>query len=106
MDAGLSLIMANMGGVDKNHIVFDPFVGTGSLLVACAHHGAYVMGTDIDYMLIHAKGVCVCVCVVLNGVCVCMCTCMCCALNECVCGERERENVYVCVCVCVESMCV
>ena len=56
MDAGLSLIMANMGGVGKNDIVFDPFVGTGSLLVACAHHGAYVMGTDIDYMLIHAKG--------------------------------------------------
>ncbi|KAK7091203.1 tRNA (guanine(10)-N2)-methyltransferase homolog [Littorina saxatilis] len=55
MDAGLSLIMANMGQVDKNQIVFDPFVGTGSLLVACAHHGAYVMGTDIDYMLIHAK---------------------------------------------------
>ncbi|XP_076456427.1 tRNA (guanine(10)-N(2))-methyltransferase TRMT11-like isoform X2 [Babylonia areolata] len=55
MDAALSLIMANMGGVDRNHLVFDPFVGTGSLLVACAHHGAYVMGTDIDYMLIHAK---------------------------------------------------
>jgi tRNA (guanine10-N2)-methyltransferase len=56
MDAGLSLIMANMVGVKKNDIVIDPFVGTGSLLVASAHHGAYVLGTDIDYMLIHAKG--------------------------------------------------
>ncbi|KAL8586578.1 hypothetical protein ACOMHN_053931 [Nucella lapillus] len=55
MDAALSLIMANMGRVDRNHVVLDPFVGTGSLLVACAHHGAYVMGTEIDYMLIHAK---------------------------------------------------
>lgn len=24
--------------------------------MACAHHKAYVMGTDIDYMLLHAKG--------------------------------------------------
>jgi tRNA (guanine10-N2)-methyltransferase len=23
--------------------------------VACAHHGGYVMGTDIDYLLLHAK---------------------------------------------------
>ena len=29
---------------------------SGSLLVACAHFGSYVMGTDIDYPLLHAKG--------------------------------------------------
>lgn len=57
MDAALSLIMANMGCVQKDHLVFDPFVGTGSLLVACAHYGAYIMGADIDYLLLHAKGV-------------------------------------------------
>lgn len=56
MDAELSLIMANMGCVRKNDLVLDPFVGTGSLLVACAHYGAYVMGTEIDYLLLHAKG--------------------------------------------------
>ncbi|XP_041360996.1 tRNA (guanine(10)-N2)-methyltransferase homolog isoform X2 [Gigantopelta aegis] len=55
MEAGLSLIMANLAKVDKNSLVFDPFVGTGSLLVACAHFGSYVMGTDIDYPLLHAK---------------------------------------------------
>ncbi|PVD32521.1 hypothetical protein C0Q70_07961 [Pomacea canaliculata] len=55
MDAELSLIMANMGCVRKNDLVLDPFVGTGSLLVACAHYGAYVMGTEIDYLLLHAK---------------------------------------------------
>ena len=28
----------------------------GSLLVSAAHFGGYVMGTDIDYLLLHAKG--------------------------------------------------
>lgn len=30
----------------------DPFVGTGSILVAASHHGAYTMGLDIDYKLL------------------------------------------------------
>ncbi|XP_029650326.1 tRNA (guanine(10)-N2)-methyltransferase homolog [Octopus sinensis] len=55
MDAGLSLIMANMGKAAQNKLVFDPFVGTGSLLVACAHFGSYVMGADLDYLLLHGK---------------------------------------------------
>ncbi|KAF3691652.1 tRNA (guanine(10)-N2)-methyltransferase -like protein [Channa argus] len=56
MDAGLSFIMANHAKVKENDLVFDPFVGTGSLLVACSHFGAYVCGTDIDYNTIHGKG--------------------------------------------------
>ncbi|XP_022359607.1 tRNA (guanine(10)-N2)-methyltransferase homolog isoform X4 [Enhydra lutris kenyoni] len=53
MDAGLSFIMANHGKVKENDIVFDPFVGTGGLLIASAHFGAYVYGTDIDYNTVH-----------------------------------------------------
>ncbi|KAJ3597232.1 hypothetical protein NHX12_000760, partial [Muraenolepis orangiensis] len=56
MDAGLAFIMANHAAVKENDLVFDPFVGTGSLLVACSHFGAYVCGTDIDYNTIHGKG--------------------------------------------------
>ncbi|KAF6714402.1 tRNA (guanine(10)-N2)-methyltransferase-like [Oryzias melastigma] len=56
MDAGLSLIMTNHAKVKENDLVFDPFVGTGSLLVACSHFGAYVCGTDIDYNTIHGRG--------------------------------------------------
>ncbi|XP_064651860.1 tRNA (guanine(10)-N2)-methyltransferase homolog isoform X2 [Lineus longissimus] len=56
MDPSLALIMANMGQVKDCDIVVDPFVGTGSLLVACAHFGGFVMGTDINYTLLHAKG--------------------------------------------------
>ncbi|XP_027704411.1 tRNA (guanine(10)-N2)-methyltransferase homolog isoform X2 [Vombatus ursinus] len=56
MDAGLSFIMANHGKVKENDIVFDPFVGTGGLLIPSAHFGAYVCGTDIDYNTIHGLG--------------------------------------------------
>uniref|UniRef100_A0AAY4E7U6 tRNA (guanine(10)-N(2))-methyltransferase TRMT11 n=1 Tax=Denticeps clupeoides TaxID=299321 RepID=A0AAY4E7U6_9TELE len=56
MDAGLSFIMANHAKVKAEDIVYDPFVGTGSLLVACSHFGAYVCGTDIDYNTIHGIG--------------------------------------------------
>ncbi|XP_061115117.1 tRNA (guanine(10)-N2)-methyltransferase homolog isoform X1 [Conger conger] len=56
MDAGLSLIMANHARIRDHDLVFDPFVGTGSLLVACSHFGAYVCGTDIDYNTIHGIG--------------------------------------------------
>uniref|UniRef100_UPI00358F1B35 tRNA (guanine(10)-N2)-methyltransferase homolog isoform X5 n=1 Tax=Myxine glutinosa TaxID=7769 RepID=UPI00358F1B35 len=56
MDATLSFIMANHARVKPQDVVFDPFVGTGSLLVASAHYGAYVTGGDIDYNTIHGIG--------------------------------------------------
>merc|ERR1712004_95320 len=56
MDAQLSLMMANMGKVKPGSLVFDPFVGTGSLLIASAHFGGYVLGTDLDYKTIHGIG--------------------------------------------------
>lgn len=34
--------------VGRGSLVFDPFVGTGSILVAAAHRGARTLGTDID----------------------------------------------------------
>ena len=33
MDAELSLFMTNIAKVTKNSFVFDPFVGTGSMLL-------------------------------------------------------------------------
>lgn len=55
MEATLSLLMANQALVRPGDLVFDPFVGTGSLLVAAAKFGGYVMGTDIDYLMLHGK---------------------------------------------------
>ncbi|XP_037087247.1 tRNA (guanine(10)-N2)-methyltransferase homolog [Pollicipes pollicipes] len=55
MDPELALVMANMARVRSGDTVFDPFVGTGSLLVAAAHFGGHVLGTDIDYRTVHAR---------------------------------------------------
>jgi tRNA (guanine10-N2)-methyltransferase len=56
MDPQLSLIMANMAQVKPHSFIYDPFVGTGSLLVGAAHFGSHVSGADLDYNLIHSRG--------------------------------------------------
>lgn len=38
----------NIFGVKKNFSVFDPFCGSGTTLVECAHMGAIGVGTDIN----------------------------------------------------------
>ncbi|XP_025415835.1 tRNA (guanine(10)-N2)-methyltransferase homolog isoform X2 [Sipha flava] len=55
MDPQLSLLMANLGKVSNGDLVLDPFVGSGSLLVAAAKFGGYVIGTDIDYLMLHGR---------------------------------------------------
>jgi tRNA (guanine10-N2)-methyltransferase len=55
MDPLLSLLMANLGRVEENSLVIDPFVGTGSLLVAAALMGGFVFGTDIDFLMLHGR---------------------------------------------------
>lgn len=48
MDAELSLITANLTLAAPGKVFYDPFVGTGSFPIACAHSGAMVLGSDID----------------------------------------------------------
>lgn len=55
MDAQLSLLMANQALIKSGDFVFDPFVGTGSLLVSAAKFGGCVLGADIDFMMLHAR---------------------------------------------------
>ncbi|KAK6363661.1 hypothetical protein TWF730_001082 [Orbilia blumenaviensis] len=52
MDAELSLVTANMALVSPGKLAYDPFVGTGSFAVACAHFGAITFGSDIDGRMI------------------------------------------------------
>jgi len=84
MDTELSMIMTNLGQVSKckfpytiqnsysfmmlipkgtpqsqvkkGSFCFDPFVGTGSILLTCALQGAYCFGTDIDIRVLRGKG--------------------------------------------------
>ena len=53
MDPILSFLMSNIAQIGPNDLVYDPFVGSGSLLVSAAFHGAYICGADIDYLLLH-----------------------------------------------------
>lgn len=55
MDPTLALLMANIAKVDLGATVLDPFVGTGSLLLAAAEFGGFVVGSDIDYLTLHAR---------------------------------------------------
>ena len=56
MDPLLALVMANQARVTSGSLVYDPFVGTGSLLVAASYFGGYSVGADIDRALLHGRG--------------------------------------------------
>lgn len=56
MDAEVAFLMANQALVEPGKLVYDPFVGTGSILVAAAHFGAMTMVSTcypIIYFEIH-----------------------------------------------------
>ena len=52
MDHEMAFIMCHMGLVKTGMLVHDPFVGTGSILMAAAHGGAFTSGGDIDVRVI------------------------------------------------------
>lgn len=52
MDTTLAFVMANMGLARRGCLCADPFVGTGSNLIAAAVLGAHVIGADIDMRVI------------------------------------------------------
>jgi tRNA (guanine10-N2)-methyltransferase len=48
LDDSLALILANISGVQRGMLAYDPFVGTASILVALTQLGAVCTGSDID----------------------------------------------------------
>ncbi|KAI9510945.1 tRNA guanosine-2'-O-methyltransferase [Russula earlei] len=48
MEAEISLLMANQTLASPGKLIYDPFIGTGSLAYTSAHFGALVFGSDID----------------------------------------------------------
>ena len=55
MNAELAFIMANNALAKGGTFVLDPFVGTGSILVAAQAFGAHCLGTDIDIRMLHSQ---------------------------------------------------
>ena len=49
--------MANQGQCKEGDLVYDPFVGTGSIAIACQHFGSCVLGSDIDMRVLKGYGV-------------------------------------------------
>ncbi|VDM12511.1 unnamed protein product [Wuchereria bancrofti] len=56
IDPELSFLQANIAKVDIGSLVLDPFCGTGGLLIAAAHFGAAVLGSEINYQIARAIG--------------------------------------------------
>lgn len=56
MDSELALVTANIAMAAPGKLFYDPFVGSGSFPVACAHFGALAFGSDIDGRSIRGKG--------------------------------------------------
>jgi tRNA (guanine10-N2)-methyltransferase len=55
MEAEISFFTANQALAKPGSFVFDPFVGTGSLLITCAALGASTLGADIDFDVLVGK---------------------------------------------------
>lgn len=56
LDNDLAFIMANMAEIKKGSLVFDPFCGTGGLLItASARGGIAQIGTDIDMRVLRGE---------------------------------------------------
>ena len=55
MDAELSLVTANLALASPGKLAYDPFMGTGSFPLTCAHFGASVFGSDLDGRSVRGK---------------------------------------------------
>jgi len=57
LDHELAFLMANQAKVTAGALVYDPFVGSGSIAIACAHFGALVIGSDLDERVLTGSSV-------------------------------------------------
>nr|CAG4707994.1 unnamed protein product [Naegleria fowleri] len=55
MNATLSFLSANMALASSKTLIYDPFVGTGSIIVSVAHYGSHVIGSDLDIRVVRGK---------------------------------------------------
>lgn len=48
LNHALAFIISNIAQIQQHQFILDPFVGTGSLLIAASHFGGICFGWDID----------------------------------------------------------
>ncbi|ESK96669.1 rna methylase [Moniliophthora roreri MCA 2997] len=56
MESEISLLMANQTLASSGKLIYDPFMGTGSMAYPTAQFGAHVFGSDIDGRQMRGKG--------------------------------------------------
>lgn len=56
-DNDLAFLMCNQGKVKEGSLVYDPFVGTGGLIIPPATHGAFTFGSDLDMRVLNGYAV-------------------------------------------------
>jgi tRNA (guanine10-N2)-methyltransferase len=56
-DTELAFLMCNQAQITSESVVFDPFCGTGSILVAAANFRAMCFGADIDMRVLRGWSV-------------------------------------------------
>lgn len=49
--------MANQGLVKEGDYVYDPFVGTGSIALACSYFNCFQFGSDLDIRVLQGYAV-------------------------------------------------
>jgi tRNA (guanine10-N2)-methyltransferase len=54
--AELAFLMANQVLARPGAVIYDPFVGTGSIIISCAAFGSTVIGSDIDIRVLKGNG--------------------------------------------------
>lgn len=53
--ADLGFLFATQCLASPGKLIYDPFVGTGSLLINCSVFGAAVVGSDFDWRILHGR---------------------------------------------------
>lgn len=56
-DNDLAFMMCNQALVQEGSLVFDPFVGTGSLLIPPASKKAHIFGSELDIRVLNGYSV-------------------------------------------------
>jgi len=56
-DYQLAFLMCNQAQVKPGDLVYDPFMGAGTILISCSHFNAFCIGSDLDMRVLRGEGI-------------------------------------------------